>query len=159
MTKITHEWQGELTNTCTCQNYDEETDTFTDATECLGDCWDDALYVFKHDLGEWFTNNEDGWWQVNGLPLWNRSVSGVFHAKPNATNPTLHAGGSVAKVVSFVNTRRDIEEFIRGITVRAEWRLCYRLHGDTLIASLSHHDVPMGRQFTVTYGTNPDYDE
>lgn len=158
MAILTNDWQGELSNTCSCQNYDEETDTFTDATECYGDCWDDALYVFKHDLGEWFTNNEDGWWQVNGLPLWDGNASGVFRATPTTTTPTLHAGGSVAKVVSFVNTRRDIEEFVRGITVRGEWNLRYRLDGDVLVASLSHHDVPMGRQFTVTYGKNPDSD-
>jgi len=153
---ITNDWQGELTNACTCMDYDGETDTYTPATEC-GDCYDDALYVFKYDLGEWFTNNEDGWWQVNGLPLWNRNVSGVFRAIPNTGSPRLHAGGSVAKVVDFsINPRSDIAEFVRGITVSGEWNLRYRLDGDILLARLSHHDVPMGKPFTVTYGTNPD---
>jgi len=151
------EWQGELSNTCSCQNYDEETDTFTDATECYGDCWDDTLYVFKHDLGDWFTNNEEGWWQVNGLPLWDRNVSGTFRAIPIAKSPTL-AGGSVAKVVSFTNARRDIEEFLRGITIRGEWSLSYRLDGEVLRLRLSHHDVPMGREFSVVYGQDPDGD-
>jgi hypothetical protein len=155
MASTTNEWQGILTNSCTCQTYDADTDTLTDATECYGDCWDDELYVFKHDLGDWFTNNIEGWWQVNGLPLWNGGISGVFQAMPDNDSPTVGAGGSVAKVVSFTDTLHDIADFVRGITVNGEWVLRYRLHGETMVASLSHHDVPMGRQFTVTYGTKP----
>jgi hypothetical protein len=134
MAITTNEWQGILTNSCTCEVYDEETDTHELSQVCFGDCWDGVLHLLAIDLGDWFTDNEEGWWQVSGLPLWNRSVSGVFQAT-------------------------TIADFVRGITVDAEWTLRYRLHGETLIASLSHHDVPMGRQFTVTYGTNPDYDD
>lgn len=132
MTTTTKDWQGSLSNSCTCQTYDEVTDTFSDSTDCYGDCYDDALHLLQCDLGEWYTDNTDGWWRVEGLPLWNRDVSGIFHAD-------------------------SVHDFVRGITVNGEWNLRYRLDGDDLVASLSHHDVPMGRRFTVTRSTDPDY--
>jgi hypothetical protein len=89
------------------------------------------LYGLELTLGEWWSGNDEGWWQVDGLPLWNRNVSGVFHAK-------------------------NLREFVRGVTVRGDYTLRYSLNGDTLNLSLSHHDVPMGRSFTVRYTTNPD---
>ena len=124
-------WDGTITNSCSCANYDEDTDTYTASDECYGDCWDTTLHLLEHDLGDWMSNNPNDWWQVNGLPLWDRNVSGSFHAD-------------------------TIEEFVRGITVNGEWILRYRLNGNVLVARLSHHDVPMGREFTITYATNAD---
>jgi len=121
---------AELTNSCTCQAYDEDTDTYSDATDCYGDCWESALYLLKEDLGEWYKNNEGGWWRVNGLPLWNRMACGVFQAD-------------------------TIENFVRGITVNGDWILRYRLNGDVLEAILSHHDRPTGGAYTVEYGQDP----
>lgn len=124
------EWAGVIQNTCTCTKYDpitqESTDELTD--DCNGDCWDDALHLFHCDIKEWWDANPNYDWQVDGLPLWNRSVSGEFTAK-------------------------TIPDLIRGITVNGEWRLSYRVSGETLYCNLSHHDVPMGRSYTVTYNS------
>ncbi len=116
----TEKWQGELTNNCGCE------------VDCFGDCWENSLCMLEDDLGKWFTDNADKWWQVDGLPLWNRDIVGVFHAD-------------------------TIVEFVRGITVNSEWKLRYRLDGDYLVLRLSHHDVPMGRQFTVSYGVDDEW--
>lgn len=89
-------------------------------------CYDDDVDNFFYSVKEWYEGNDSATWQVNGLPLWNGDVSGYFTAK-------------------------NFYEFVEGITVRSEWTLRYRLDGDTLNCVLSHHDVPTGRSFTVTY--------
>ena len=129
MTKTETKWQGELTNSCTCLRYDHETEQFTDepSETCYGDCWEDAVYLFAEETKVFRDANPTDEWRVSGLPLWNRSVDGVF-------------------------TATTVQDFIRGVTVRGEWHLRYRVDGDHLHLNLSHHDVPMGRSFSVTYG-------
>ena len=120
---------NELRNTCNCQDYVVETDTWEDSTYCNG-CFEDELDFMKEYLGKWYKDNEGGWWRVEGLPLWNRQACGVFQA-------------------------HTMIDFVRGITVNGEWRLRYRLNGDVLEAILSHHDCPTGGAFTVAYGQDP----
>lgn len=128
-TKPKVQWDGEIQNTCTCTKYDPIKEDFTDepADYCDGVCWDDALHLFGCEIKQWWDGNPTYTWSVDGLPLWNRSVSGEFTARNHA-------------------------DFIRGITVRGEWYLRYKVDGETLHCHLSHHDVPTGRSFTVRYG-------
>ena len=120
------QWDGELSNSCTCTIYNETTGEFDNTDTCYGDCWDDQLEVFGEFLKEFFDGNELKEWQVDGLPLWERKVSGKFSAN-------------------------KIADFVQGITVRGEWHLFYKLDGETLRVLLSHHDVPTGGVFTVRY--------
>lgn len=124
-------WDGLIQNTCTCTKYDPIKEEFTDepAEYCDGSCWDDALHLFHCEIKQWWDNNPTCAWAVDGLPLWNRSVSGEFEA-------------------------RTIPEFVRGITVNGEWHLRYKLDGEVLHCNLSHHDVPMGRSYSVRYGSD-----
>lgn len=94
------------------------------ASSCT--CFEDDVDNFFYSVKDWFENNDSNTWQVNGLPLWNGNASGYFTAK-------------------------NFHEFVHGITVRSEWTLRYRLSGDVLECVISHHDVPMGRSYTVTY--------
>lgn len=130
MTK-THTWDGEITNTCSCRTYDPITEKEIETTDCYGDCWDDSLRELVVDIGEWFNNNPTYEWSVNGLPLWDGSVSGKFTAK-------------------------TIVEFVRGITVNSEWQLRYKVEGSELHCNLSHHDAPVGGSYIVTYGGEDD---
>lgn len=123
--KDIHEWDGELGNTCTCL-IEKEDGTNEIPDDCFGDCWDDQLEIFGEFLKEFFDGNEMKEWQVDGLPLWNRTVSGKFFAK-------------------------KIADFVEGITVRGQWHLFYKLESDALRVCLSHHDVPTGGTFTVRY--------
>ena len=132
MIDMTTTYEYFLTNSCICETYDEELNEFIASDNC-GGCWDDEMSCLKDYLGNWFTDNPTDCWQVNDLPLWNREVSGLF-------------------------TARTIDDFVRGITVRGDWALHLRLDGDTLHADLSHHDVPMGRSFTITYGREDGYE-
>ena len=120
------QWDGELSNSCTCTIYNETTGEFDNTDTCYGDCWDDQLEVFGEFVKEFFDGNELKEWQVDGLPLWERKVSGKFSAN-------------------------KIADFVQGITVRGEWHLFYKLDGETLRVLLSHHDVPTGGVFTVRY--------
>ena len=132
MIDMTTTYEYFLTNSCICEDFDEETQESTPSLHCYG-CWDDEMSCLKDYLGNWFTDNPTDCWQVNDLPLWNREVSGLF-------------------------TARTIDDFVRGITVRGDWRIHLRLDGDILHADLAHHDVPMGRSFTITYGREDGYE-
>lgn len=111
----------EMTNTCTCTEYDADKEEWTDepAQYCYGDCWESALDNFAYDTAELRNSNTTGWWQVNDIQLWDRTVSGYFRAE-------------------------RVEDILRGITVDSQWTLRYRVESDRLVFSLSHHDAPMG---------------
>jgi len=113
----TSTWTTEVTNVCTC-NHDNDCGW----VDCLGDCWEDCKFFVEQELGDLWERNCD--WVVEGLPLWDRNVSGVFRA-------------------------RTIDEFIEGITVKGEWVLRLKRESNVVHARLSHHDVPTGRSFTV----------
>ena len=105
----------EITNTCTCESEDSE---FTD---CYGDCWEFAVETFSIATMQLFERDSYGDkfpFRVDGLPLWNRSLSGVVEV-------------------------RDSNELLRAITVDSEWRLRYAYENGELHCVLSHHDVPM----------------
>lgn len=110
-------WQAEVTNECTCTKYDPITGEFTDepANECFGDCWESVVDMFSYDTKDLRESNETGWWHVKDLNLWNRSVSGHFHAD-------------------------KVTDILRGMTVNSGWILRYNVHADHVSYSLSHHD-------------------
>ena len=114
-------WTTEVTNACSCEGAD-----------CFQDCWDDVKFSVEAELGDLWEANED--WVVDGLPLWNRNVTGGFNA-------------------------RTIDEFIKGITVNGEWRLRLRREESVVNVMLSHHDVPIGRSFTVSRLQQSDDDD
>lgn len=127
MTTIHTKWDGEITNRCTCTDYNEATDTWEDSNTCYNTCWDDNFQMFREYVLEWWNNRPSDVWEIEGLPLWNRQISGSFRA-------------------------RLVGELLQAITVGSEWILRYRLEGKTLHLNISHHDVPMGGSYTVTYG-------
>lgn len=115
MTDTTERYH-EITNVCECEDFD-----------CGGACWHSAVEWLAEDIQQWWDDNPTYLWRVEGLPLWNRTVSGQFEA-------------------------RTIEDFVRGITVRSEWRLRWSNKGDHLECVLSHHDVPTGGVLRVYHG-------
>lgn len=118
--------KGEITNTCTCTVYDEETGEYTEepSANCYGECWESEVEFFGYITKELIDNNETGWWQVANLRLWNGEVGGLFHAE-------------------------TVTELLRGMTVRSEWIMRYEVFSDRIEYSLSHHDAPMGSSTTL----------
>lgn len=110
-----------ITNTCECEGENGEW------YDCDGMCWNDTLEDFTNqvqplfDIAEKFQSPQ---WRLEGLPLWNRTVSGTFSAD-------------------------NAEELLRSITIRGEWTLRYEVKDGVLLANLSHHDAPMGGAMTI----------
>jgi hypothetical protein len=90
------------------------------------------MEMFAEDTRQMLAANTTGWWRVDGIQLWNRTVGGLFHAD-------------------------NAQDLLRGITVDAMWTLTYAVHpNDTLDFSLSHHDAPMGCRGTLRPIADPD---
>ena len=124
---------AELTNTCTCTVYDEETGEYTDepSTDCDGTCWEYGVEDFYNLCEEVIASNETGWWKVTNLRLWDGEHSGYFHVKPQKHRWT------------------EASEIIRGMTVDSMWTLRYTAYPDRVEYSLSHHDA-MGSASVLT---------
>lgn len=112
-------------NTCSCGDWDEETDEFTPANDCWGDCWDFTVEDFSNITEHLFSENSQGF-RITGFPVWNGTVDGYFSA-------------------------RNAKELLDNITPNStEWRLEVTVHADHLTGRLYHHDAPMGGNITVT---------
>ena len=103
-------------NTCSCGNWDEETEEFTPSNDCYGDCWHDTVQDFANITEHLFTENNQEF-RIDGFPRWDGTVSGTFHA-------------------------RTPEKLLESITPdRTEWRLEVTVHATHLTGFLSHHDA------------------
>ena len=127
---------GEITNNCTCTIYDIDSEEYTDepAGECFGDCWEYALEDFAEVTQELRDSNETNWWRVENLQLWDRRVSGMFHAN-------------------------NVSGLLEGMTVRSDWTMRYTVFSDRVEYSLSHHDAPMGSNSTLRAVTEEQREE
>lgn len=123
------EWKGwtEISNSCTCTTLNENNEEV--ATDyCDGFCWESTMDYFAEVTKPLFTKNDHKLWQVSGLPLWNRTIDGVFEAETP-------------------------ENLLRGITVNSEWTLRFRVIATTMRCWLAHHDAPTGGHYSVTIGS------
>lgn len=51
-----------ITTQCTCENYDEESDTYEPASDCYGDCWEWAWEDATSLIDSWSKH-----WDTNGI--------------------------------------------------------------------------------------------
>lgn len=121
-TEIIYEFT--YTNTCTCEDYDIETEVYTPSNDCYGDCWEFTLEDFTNITKHLFDNNETMWWKVSNLRLWDGEHSGYIYAK-------------------------TVEQLIRGMSIRGEWTMIGQIRDDYIKYSLSHHDSPMGSSTVI----------
>jgi hypothetical protein len=124
---------GVLTNSCTCQSYNEDLGDFEPAPECWGDCWRDQVEEFEMITKDLRDSNETYWWKVEDLRLWDREVSGYFQAE-------------------------KIRDLIAGMTVNSEWIMRYSVFADRIEYSLSHHDA-MGSNSVLRGVTGQEYED
>jgi len=123
---------GELTNTCTCTVYNEETETLTETAECFGTCWEDELYFFGECVKDILS--QASWFRVEAVRLWDGDFDAIFRAD-------------------------NVADFVRGITVNSEWILRYQVFADRVEFSLSHHDAPTGSTSVVRPLVTADSDD
>lgn len=112
---------GTITNSCSCTVYDDTTGEYTDeiSPECYGECWAWSVEMFTEDIAHILDSAETNFWRVENLKLWDREISGIFHA-------------------------RKVEDILRGMAVNGEWTMRYTVYSDRIEYSLSHHDAPCG---------------
>jgi len=114
-----------ITNGCTCEDYDTENDVTIPSGNCYGFCWEEMIQDFSNITEHLFNKNETMWWKVNNLRLWDGEHSGYIYA-------------------------RSAEELIRGMSVNSEWSMHGQVYGEYIKYSLHHHDAPMGSNSIVT---------
>jgi len=115
-TTKTYLYKGEITNGCTCTEFDETIADWIPRAECYGYCWDDQVEDFTNCLGEFIDEAPSNRFRIEGFPLWNRTVAGEFRA----------------------NSARD---FLESVTVRGDWMLRWEVTPEAFTAILSHHDA------------------
>ncbi len=103
-----------ISNQCSCETFNEDTQESTPSEYCFGDCWDDSLHLFEIDTQD--LRDISDTWVVEGLPLWNRTIRGSF-------------------------TIKNAADLLRGITVNSDWTLRYKVTPTHIWCYLSHHDA------------------
>lgn len=113
--------KGVLTNYCECVDDDDN------PMDCDGFCWETGLddLLYGGIIPSFGDNPFPDTYRVEGLPLWNRKVSGEFTAK-------------------------NLNDFVWGISVRGLWRLNWESGFGEMTVTLYHHDAPTGGTMTVT---------
>lgn len=119
----------EMTSECSCESWDEDTDTSFPSAECFG-CWDEDKDNF------WFAVLNP-WLKRNG---WDKDTLIYLHSGNLGWN----------KVSGWTNIRAS--EVIDALTLRGDFRLRYRLDGKELTCVRSSHDE-LGAMFTFSLAT------
>ena len=128
------DYKFEYTNTCSCRDYDINTEETTASSECYGDCWQQTLEDFFNITSGLFEKNDTLWWKVSNLKLWDGNHSGYGYAK-------------------------DAKSLLELITVRSDWNIKGKVFNDHIEYSLSHHDAPMGSNTTLSIITEEEREE
>lgn len=123
---------AELSTTCTCQSYDDETDTFSESEYCYGDCWTDAVSDVQDNLiNAWLVKHDrhdlDTLVTVEGHRMgWQRRSGSVTTEASNLLD-----------VLAFGH----------------DYALHFTLDGNRLLVLRYSHDEPTGASFEVTLAT------
>jgi hypothetical protein len=116
----------EITSDCTCEIYDEDTDTSKPSDYCYG-CWEDEKDNFKYEI-------LNPWLEANG---WDEdTIVYVFSGNMNWN-----------KVAGWTNIRAS--EAIDCLTLNGDFTLRYELNGKDLTCVRSSHDE-YGALFTFS---------
>lgn len=97
--------------------------------DCGGDCWDQAISVWKEYTLDWFNKSTSNVFQIAGLPLWDKKVT--FTARIPYRD---------------VSIGSQQMQLLRAMTMNTSWDLRYYIdtEDDVLWGLLSHHDSPCG---------------
>jgi hypothetical protein len=128
------EW--ELSNNCSCENFDEETGISSPSNECWG-CYDDEMSnIWYEVIKPWLDvkgYTEDTTIQIDGIGMGWQSRSGYAFAKP-----------------------RDICD---KLGINGDFTLYFTFDGTEMTAKRTSHDEPTGAGFTFTEATELDLDD
>lgn len=119
----------EMTSECSCESWDDDTDTSSPSSECFG-CWDDDKDNFRFAV-------VNPWLERNGWD--NDTLIYVFSGNMNWN-----------RVAGWTNIRAS--EVLDALTLRGDFRLHYKLEGKQLTCVRSSHDE-LGAMFTFSLAT------
>lgn len=123
-----------ITSDCTCENYDEDTNTSTPSDECFG-CYADDRDNFQYEiLNPWLEANE---WDED-------TIIYVFSGNMNWN-----------QVAGWTNIRA--REVVDALTLNGDYTLRYKLDGKDLTCVRSSHDE-MGANFQFSLAEFADYE-
>lgn len=97
-------WSATVTSECTCEYYDDETDTFTPTSDCYGDCfdmaWDDATDLIAQWAKHWDTNAV----RIEGVDMTWQRLRGytelIFDNEPKRVVEAFTIGGDFTLQIS-----------------------------------------------------------
>jgi len=113
-----------MSTDCTCEEYDEITDTSYPADWCIG-CWEDNKFIVESMVFEWRRrNNYDG------------DYVGVDVERMLWTNISLKTAIPLEKLFDFLSLKGD-------------YTLYFKLDDKTLTVRRTSHDEPMGAYFLI----------
>ena len=108
----------DITNACTCTNYNEETDEETPSEFCYGDCGEWQQEQFIECTQEFFgTDNWTKRWEFTNFPTWRGGRNGGLYAR---------------------NAEEFFEKFFRGMST--DYTATVYVWEDRLTIRISHHD-------------------
>jgi len=110
------EW--ELSNTCTCESYDEETDTATPADFCYGDCWETEVdSLMECVIQPWA--KAQGWEMDTAIRIQGSKMTWLSRSGYKDTTP---------------------ENIIESLSINSEFTLRFKFDGKDLSVVRSSHD-------------------
>lgn len=116
-TEIEMATEFELTTQCTCESYDEETDTSAPSDYCYG-CWEDEKENFRYCILE-------PWLKANGWDEYTRlRIEG--------------SGMTWRGVSGYLNITAD--KILEGLSINSDYTLRFKLTGAELTCSRYSHD-------------------
>jgi hypothetical protein len=115
--------KASVTTYCTCEDYNEETDTYTPAESCAGYCGEDAE--------EWASELSQQW-------LDETPANDYETVRVSATG----LGWTRARGYKLV--KPEALEIIRALYLNGDFTVEFELDGDKLTARRWSHDEPMG---------------
>lgn len=132
METVSNVVEFEMTSDCTCETWDEDTDTSSPSDECFG-CWTDDKLNFKYEILK-------PWLDANG---WDEdTIIYVFSGNMNWN-----------KVAGWTNVRAS--EVVDCLTLNGDFTLRFKLENDTLTCVRSSHDE-YGALFTFSKAEEQD---
>jgi hypothetical protein len=127
----------ELSTTCSCESYDDETDTATPAEYCFGDCWTEAVHFVQDEIiYEWLKKHDR-------------------HDLETRVTIEGHRMGWQRRSGSLTT---EISDLFDVLAFGHDYTLHFTLDGDRLYVLRYSHDEPSGASFEVTLATEGEDD-
>jgi hypothetical protein len=123
-----------LSTECSCETYDEDTDTYSPSDNCYGDCWTDAVDNLENIV-------LDPWLTANG---WEKDT------------PILIVGSGMGWQRRSGYKESTAESLVEDLAFGSDFTLYFEFDGKDLTCRRTSHDEPTGSHFEFRLGVDPE---